>query len=64
MEMTGIRIVMAICMLPVLPILLGTCWFLADVKNGVLFGVTLWQGAKEAEVQEIKKRYKKENEFE
>lgn len=60
MELTGIRIVLAMCMLPALLILLGICWFLADVKNGVLFGVTLWQGAKEAEVQEIKKRYKKE----
>lgn len=61
MEMTGMKIVMVICMLPVLPIMFGACWFLADAKNGTLFGVALWQGAKEEPaVQEIKRRYKKE----
>lgn len=61
MGLTGMRILMAVCMLPVLPIFFGAYWFLAGVKNGTQFGVTLWQGAEEQQkVQEIKKRYQKE----
>ena len=61
MEMTGMKIFMAICMMPVLPMMFGACWFLAEEKNRTQFGVTLWQGAAESPgVQAIKKRYKKE----
>ena len=41
----AMRIIMAVCMLPVLPIMLGACWFLAGEKNGTQFGITLWKGA-------------------
>lgn len=61
MGLTGMRIVMAVGMLPVLPIFFGVYWFLAGEKDGTQFGVTLWQGAKEQpKVQEIKKKYQKE----
>ena len=33
MEMTGMKIFMAICMMPVLPMMFGACWFLAEEKN-------------------------------
>ena len=57
----AMRIIMAVCMLPVLPIMLGACWFLAGEKNGTQFGITLWKGAgDQPQVLEIQRLYKRE----
>lgn len=57
----ALRIIMAVFMLPILPIIFGAFWFLAGEKNGAQFGVALWEGAREhPQVQEIKKLYKQE----
>lgn len=57
----ALRIIMAVGMLPVLPILFGAYWFLAGEKHGTQFGVALWEGAREQpQVQEIKRLYKRE----
>ena len=44
----GFKIIMTICMLPVLPILYGAMRFCAGEKRGILYGVTLWVGARAA----------------
>ena len=60
-EIMALRIIMAVFMLPILPICFGAFWFLAGEKRGTQFGVALWEGAREqTQVQEIKKRYKRE----
>ena len=57
----ALRIIMAVFMLPLLPVYFGAFWFLAGEKRGTQFGVALWEGAGEQpQVQEIKKRYKRE----
>ena len=57
----GLKIIMTICMLPVLPILYGAMRFCAGEKRGILYGVTLWVGAKEErQVQKIQKAYRRE----
>lgn len=57
----AMKIVMTVCMLPVLPMMFGACWFLESEKNGTQFGITLWNGAREqSEILEIKRIYKKE----
>ncbi len=56
----GLKIIMAICMLPVLPIVYGVMRFCAREKNGILYGVTLWDGAREdPKVQAIQKSYRR-----
>lgn len=57
----GMKITMAVCMLPILPIMFAVCWFLAGENNGTQFGISLWKGAREQpQVLEIKRIYKKE----
>lgn len=56
-----VKIIMAVCMMPVLVIMYGACWFLAGEKNGTLFGVTLWNEARGGPgLEGIQKLYKKE----
>ncbi|MCI9005610.1 MAG: hypothetical protein HFH39_10310 [Lachnospiraceae bacterium] len=56
----GLKIIMTICLLPVLPIFYGAMRFCAGEKKGILYGVTLWEGAREnQQVQEIQKAYRR-----
>ncbi len=57
----GLKIIMVICTFPILPIIYIVLLFISDEKNGMQFGVTLWEGAKDSQqMQEIRKMYKKE----
>ncbi len=56
----GLKIMMAVSMLPLLPILYGVLYYCGKEKNGILYGVTLWEGARESrQVQEIQRSYKR-----
>ncbi|MCI8482813.1 MAG: hypothetical protein HFH41_00565 [Lachnospiraceae bacterium] len=64
MEIIGMKIIMAVCMLPVLLILYGGFWFSGKEKNGTQYGVTLWPGARDSHgLQEIQKTYIRELNF-
>lgn len=55
------KIIMAVCMLPILPILYGAARFIRKEKAGLQYGVTLWKGAGDSlKVQEIRKKEEKE----
>lgn len=56
----GLKITMAVSMLPVLPILYGALFYCGKEKNGILYGVTLWEGSRGSrQVQKIQKSYKR-----
>ncbi|MCI9531927.1 MAG: hypothetical protein HFH38_09285 [Lachnospiraceae bacterium] len=60
----AVKVLMAVCMLPILPIMYGVMWFSSREKNGILYGVTLWEGAREdLQVQKIRKSYKRNLNF-
>lgn len=57
----GVKIVMTICMLPLLLIMYAVLKFMGGEQRGTQYGVTMWTGANDSsQVQEIKKNYKKE----
>lgn len=57
----GVKIIMTVCMLPILLILYGVMWFCTGERDRMQFGVTLWKGARDsAQVQRVRKTYKKE----
>lgn len=57
----GLKIVMAVCLLPALFLLFGGLYWEGRQKGNVLMGVTLWPGAaQEAEVQGIVRRFRRE----
>lgn len=57
----GMKIIMTVCMLPILLILYGVMWFCTGEKDRMQFGVTLWKGARDsAEVQKVRKIYRRE----
>lgn len=54
------KIIMAVCMLPVLPIMYGAARFIRKEKTGIQYGVTLWEGAEDSpQVQDIRRKEKK-----
>lgn len=64
MEIVGMKIIMAVCMLPVLLILYGAFWFSGKEKNETQYGVTLWPGARDSmELQKIQRTYARELNF-
>lgn len=57
----GLKIIMAVCLLPTLVIMFAGLYWEGRQKGNVLMGVTLWSGAAdEAEVQDIVRRFRKE----
>lgn len=55
------KMIMAVCMLPILPIMYGAAWFIRKEKAGIQYGVTLWEGAEDSlQVQDIRNEEKKE----
>lgn len=56
----GIKIIMAICFLPIAFIMFGILYYEGTRKGNILFGVTLWPGAKEnGQVLGIQRQYKR-----
>lgn len=54
------KILMTVCMLPILAIMYGVLWFLAGEKNGYLFGIKKWKEDNfENKTQELMKQYRK-----
>lgn len=56
----GLKIIMAVCLLPCLFLLFGGLYWEGRQKGNVLMGVTLWPGAEEAVVQGVVRRFRKE----
>lgn len=57
----GLKIIMAVCLLPCLFLFFGGIYWEGKQKGNILMGVTLWPGAmEEAEVQRIRSRFRRE----